>query len=307
MKKIILITLLSLFIPFLMFHLFITEREIQFHFEDGYKIRIKKQNKEIEEVPFEEYIVGVVAGEMPVTFEKEALKSQAVAARSYVLTKKEENKEKDYDVVDTVMNQVYVDPETLKQKWGDDYVQNINKIKTAVLETKGEYLAYQNTIAEALFFSTSSGKTENVEEVFSEKLPYLRSVDSSFDEEVSPVYTDSKTFSKEEFYQKLSLEKKEKLDIQILKTTSTGRIKEIKINEKTFSGNDVASKLSLRSSFFSITETNENIRVDTKGYGHGVGMSQYGAEALAKKGYTYDQILKYYYTGIEIKKIENKV
>ena len=302
MKKIILLTLIIVLIPYIIVTLFIEEKEIKFYFNDSKMIRIKKENDEIVTVPFEEYIVGVVSGEMPVSFELEALKAQAVAARSYAYIKMKENQNESYDVVNTVMNQVYLDEETLKAEWKQDYIKNINKVKTAVLETKGEYIDYQGEIIEALFFSTSTGQTENVEEVFSETLPYLRSVDSSFDEEVSPVFNDQKEFTKKEFYEKLGLSVQDNLSFNILETTSTGRIKKILISNKTFTGNEVANYLQLRSSYFSLKQEENKIIVSTKGFGHGVGMSQYGAEALAKKGYNYEQIIKHYYTGVEIKK-----
>ena len=302
MKKIILLTLIIVLIPYIIVTLFIEEKEIKFYFNDSKMIRIKKENDEIVTVPFEEYIVGVVSGEMPVSFELEALKAQAVAARSYAYIKMKENQNESYDVVNTVMNQVYLDEETLKAEWKQDYIKNINKVKTAVLETKGEYIDYQGEIIDALFFSTSTGQTENVEEVFSETLPYLRSVDSSFDEEVSPVFNDQKEFTKKEFYEKLGLSVQDNLSFNILETTSTGRIKKILISNKTFTGNEVANYLQLRSSYFSLKQEENKIIVSTKGFGHGVGMSQYGAEALAKKGYNYEQIIKHYYTGVEIKK-----
>lgn len=302
MKRIILLIFMMIFLPYIIVTLFIEEKEIKFYFKDEKKIRVKREDNTIINVPFEEYIVGVVSGEMPINFEIEALKAQAVAARSYAYIKMNENKENDYDVVDTIMNQVYLDEKTLKEKWKNDYIKNINKVKTAILETKGEYMDYHGEIVEALFFSTSTGKTENVEEVFSENLPYLRSVDSSFDEEISPVFNDQKSFTLKDFYQKLGLTYQDKLNINVLETTSTGRIKKILINNKVFSGNEVANFLSLRSSYFSIKQKDNQIIVHTKGFGHGVGMSQYGAEALAKKGYSYIDILKHYYTDIEIKK-----
>ena len=168
--------------------------------------------------------------------------------------------------------------------------------------TKGEYLSYNNEVAEALFFSTSVGKTENSEDVFSSKVPYLRSVSSSWDE-MSPVFTDTSTFSLKDFYAKLELIYDNNLKIDILETTSTGRIKRLKINNLEFTGRDVAKRLSLRSNCFEIVKNKESVTINTKGYGHGVGMSQYGAQGMAKEGYTYDKILKHYYVGTEIKKI----
>ena len=304
MKKIILITLSVIFIPFLIVSLFIKTNEIKFYYSENMNVRVKRESKNIiEEVPFEDYVVGVLAGEMPVSFDLEALKAQAVAARTYVMKKMSDNKDKEYDIVDTVKNQVYVSNEELKEKWQGNYSERINKVKQAVLETKGEYLTYNGKIIEAFFFSTSVGKTENSEEIFSSAEPYLRSVDSSWDAEVSPVFSESNEFSLQEFYDKLNLKYQEKLNIKITETTSTGRIKKIKINNKNFTGSEVYSLLDIRSTFFTVEQVGSNVIVTTKGYGHGVGMSQYGALAMAKKGYKYDEILKHYYQGVDIEKI----
>ena len=303
MKKILLITLLVVFIPFFVVNMFVRTDEIKFHYVSNEVIRVKNvSTNEIMKVPFEEYIKGVLAGEMPTDFELEALKAQAVAARSYVLRQVNKNKDNDYDVVNTVDNQVYLSDEELKEKWKEKYVSKINKIKKAVTETKGEYLSYDGDVAEALFFSTSTGKTENSEEVFSSKVPYLRSVASTWDE-ASPVYEDTSSFELSDFYKKLGLQYNDVISYEVLETTSTGRVKKIKINGTEFNGRDVATKLKLRSNYFSINQNGTNVTITTKGYGHGVGMSQYGALGMAKEGYTYDKILKYYYQGTEIKKI----
>lgn len=304
MKKIFLILLLIILFPYLIVTLFIKEdtTKIKFIFKEDEKVRVKQtESGNIVEVPLEEYVAGVVAGEMPITFETEALKAQAVAARSYVLKKIEQNYKNSYDVVDTVLNQVYLDDESLKNKWKDKYEERIQKIKKVVLDTKGEYLTYNGKVIEAFFFSTSSGLTENCEEVFVEALPYLRSVDSHYDE-ISPVYETEKVINYTEFCNKLGIENVP-LNINITKTTSTGRIKNITINGVNFTGNQVTQKLGLRSNYFEIRQDNDNIIVTTKGYGHGVGMSQYGANGMAKEGYTYKDILNHYYTNVEISKI----
>lgn len=304
MKKIFLILLLIILFPYLIVTLFIKEdtTKIKFIFKEDEKVRVKQtESGNIVEVPLEEYVAGVVAGEMPITFETEALKAQAVAARSYVLKKIEQNYKNDYDVVDTVLNQVYLDDESLKNKWKDKYEERIQKIKKVVLDTKGEYLTYNGKVIEAFFFSTSSGLTENCEEVFVEALPYLRSVDSHYDE-ISPVYETEKVINYAEFCNKLGIENVP-LNINITKTTSTGRIKNITINGVNFTGNQVTQKLGLRSNYFEIKQDNDNIIVTTKGYGHGVGMSQYGANGMAKEGYSYKDILNHYYTNVEISKI----
>ena len=294
--------MLIIIIPYVIVSVFIQNDEITFNFSSNSVVRVYREKLDkIVKVPIEEYIVGVVSGEVPVSFEIEALKAQAVASRSYVMYQIKKNKNKDYDVYDTVRNQVYLDTEEQKIRWKDDYVNNVNKIKEAVIDTAGEYLEYNGEVIEAMFFSTSTGMTENSEEIFSSEVPYLRSVSSTWDE-ISPAYTDSKKFGKKEFYNLLNLEYSEKLIVNITSTTSTGRIIEIIINGKKFTGKEVCSKLGLRSTYFLITEYDDSFVVDTKGYGHGVGMSQYGAQGMAKNGYGYEEILKHYYSGVEIKK-----
>lgn len=304
--KIIIITLLLLFLPYLILKLFLKETDNNLFFEYGKNtyVKVKREKKNIiEEVPLEEYVVGVLSGEMPITFEEEALKAQAVAARTYVLKKMEAKQE--YDVVDTVSNQVFLNEEERKEKWKDKFEERNNKIKKVVNETKGEYLSYQNQIIEAFFFSTSVGVTENSGEVFQKQLPYLVSVESKWDEKVSPNYQLEYNIDLNEFYQKLELPYQEQLNIDILTTTSTGRVKKLKINGVEMDASTVFSKLNLKSTFFTIEQIGTTVHIITKGYGHGVGMSQYGANGMAKEGFQYDQILKHYYQGTTIKNLKN--
>ena len=300
MKKILFLVCIIVLIPFIVVSLFTNKKEIKFNYISNLQVRVKQDDKIIK-VNLEDYVVGVLAGEMPIDFEMEALKAQAVAARSYVLKKMSYNN-KDYDVVDTVTNQVYLDEEYLKKVWGKDYKTKINKLKQAVLETSYEYLDYKGSIADAMFFSTSVGKTENSEEVFTNKVPYLQSVSSSWDE-ISPVYSLNYTFKLNEFYKKLNLEYSDLVNIEVIESTSTGRVKKIKINGSLLDGNVVVTKLNLKSNHFTIRQDGDTINIVTKGYGHGVGMSQYGAQGMALDGYTYKQILNHYYAGTTIKKI----
>ena len=305
MKKVILITIILIILPFVIVQIFNQVEEKETHFEKNQIVRVKREKKNvIEKIPLENYVMGVLSGEMPTTFPMEALKAQAVAARTYVLRKIEYAKNQEYDVVDTVANQVYYSNGELKERWKKEYNEKINLIQKAVLETKGEYLTYQGQIVNAFFFSTSTGYTENCEEVFQENLPYLRSVKSDWEKDISPVFEDSKTFTIQEFYEKLNLDSNSNFSIQVTKTTSTGRVKEIQINGKLFLASDVTKALGLRSSFFEITKNDNQIIIHTKGFGHGVGMSQYGAYGMAKNGSNYQEILKYYYQGVDIKKIE---
>lgn len=305
MKKVILICIIMILIPYVMVNYFIRQDIVRFEYnKHDQKIKVKREKTgEILELYFEDYIVGVLSGEMPANFEIEALKAQAVAARSYALKKMIAKESSDYDVVDTVANQVYLDDNELKEKWKEGYTKNLNKIKQAVLDTKGEYIAYNGEVIEAFFFSTSTGKTENSEEVFSSARPYLKSVDSIWDKEVSPVFQVESDISLSDFYTKLNLPYQEKLEIEITKQTSTGRIKKLKINGQEKEASEVYKNLNLKSTFFQITQVGTNVHIKTLGYGHGVGMSQYGAQGMAKAGYHYQDIIKHYYQGVEIKKV----
>ena len=300
MKKILLFSCISLLIPILIVNIFFKNNEINFIYFNQPIVRVMSNNI-VKNVYLEDYVVGVLAGEMPINFEVEAFKAQAVASRTYVLKKILENKNLDYDVLDTVENQVYLDYEYLKNVWDDEYVANINKLKKIVKETEGEYLIYENNIIDALFFSTSSGYTENSEEVFSSKMPYLRSVESKWDEK-SPVFIDTKTFSKKDFCNLLGVSFSNDITINYDKKTSTGRNVLLTINNKQFKASEIVSILKLRSSFFNI-KINENVTITTKGYGHGVGMSQYGAQGMALEQKNYKEILQYYYKNIKITKI----
>lgn len=301
MKKILLFSCLIILIPILVVNLFFKNEEINFLYLDDTKIRVKRTDNTIDEVYLEDYVVGVIAGEMPINFKDEALKAQSVASRTYGLKKIMENQNNEYDVVDTVLNQVYLDYDYLKEAWGNNYIENINKLKSIVKETKGEYLVYDNKIIDALFFSTSTGFTENSEEIFKNKVPYLRSVESKWDE-ISPVYEDYKQYTLEEFYNKLNIEYNKILKVEYNKKTSTGRNVDVTINGIKFSSSDIVTKLELRSSYFTILNQNNNVLINTKGYGHGVGMSQYGAQGMALANKKYDEILTYYYKNTKIVK-----
>ncbi len=307
MKKIIIFILLLIFIPFFIVLIYNKNyKEIELNYINTIYIRVKRtSSNKIETIPLEEYIVGVLAGEMPIDFELEALKAQAVASRSYALKRMEYNKDKEYDVVDSIMNQVYLDNDYLKKAWGLSYVKNINKLRTAVGSTLDEYLEYDNQVIDAMFFSTSNGYTEDSENVFNFTTPYLKSVDSPWDKEVSSAFITKKNLDLVTFYKDLNLPYNKNLNIEIEKRSTTNRILLLKINNHEFKGTDIYNKLGLRSTDFTIELKGDYVTITTIGYGHGVGMSQYGALGMAKKGYTYDAILKHYYTNTSIAKIKN--
>lgn len=308
MKKILIITIIIIFIPFLIVNFFKLDKkeEIKLKYMSNTIIRVKRVDTgNIDKIFFEEYIVGVLAGEMPIYFEKEALKAQAVAARSYALKRIEYNKDNDYDVVDSVMNQVYLDNDYLKSVWGENYIGNINKLREAVNETSMEYLEYNGEVIDALFFSTSNGYTETASLVFDVDLPYLKSVKSAWDEDTSSAFRSTSSMNINDFYEKIGLPYSDNFSFKVLKRSSTNRIISLSINNREFTGKSLYNKLGLKSTDFSLKKEGNNIIISTVGYGHGVGMSQYGALGMAKEGYGYQDILKYYYSGTNIKKMEN--
>lgn len=299
LRKVFLTAFIIVLIPTIINYLFYVPEKT---FKE-YTIKVKQVSQDkIVELNLEDYVVGVLAGEMPISFEEEALKAQAVVARTYAL-KRILNNNSEYDVVDTTKNQVYLDDEYLRDKWGKNYEKYIEKIKKVVNETSHEYIFFEDKIIDAMFFSTSVGMTENSEEIFPNELPYLRSVSSTWDEDVSPVFKENYKFTLKKFYELLGLKYNSKLTITKTSVTSTGRVKEIKINGKTFTGKKIQQLLDLRSNYFSIAKVGDNVQIETKGYGHGVGMSQYGANGMAKEGYKYEDIIKHYYQDVEIKKI----
>ncbi len=307
MKRIIAFTLAIIFIPF--FIVFIYKlyflKEIELNYIENRNIRVKRlSTNTIEVMPLEEYIVGVLAGEMPIYFEKEAFKAQAVASRSYALKRINYNKDSEYDVVDSVANQVYLDLDYLKEAWGFNYTENINKLRSAVNETLDKVMYYDDEVIDALFFSTSNGYTEDVQNIFNLNLPYLKSVDSFWDKDTSSAFKSSTSISLSSFYEKLNLPYNDKLNVEVTLRSATNRILKLKINGKDFEAKDVYNILGLKSYDFSFRQENDKIIINTCGYGHGVGMSQYGALGMAKEGYNYEEILKYYYTGVTIGKIK---
>ena len=308
MKKILIITIIIIFIPFLIVNFFKLDKkeEIKLKYMSNTIIRVKRVDTgNIDKIFFEEYIVGVLAGEMPIYFEKEALKAQAVAARSYALKRIEYNKDNDYDVVDSIMNKVYLDNDYLKSAWGENYIDNINKLREAVNETSMEYLEYNGEVIDALFFSTSNGYTETASLVFDVDLPYLKSVKSAWDEDTSSAFRSTSSMNINDFYEKIGLPYSDNFSFKVLKRSSTNRIISLSINNREFTGKSLYNKLGLKSTDFSLKKEGNNIIISTVGYGHGVGMSQYGALGMAKEGYGYQDILKYYYSGTNIKKMEN--
>jgi stage II sporulation protein D len=254
----------------------------------------------------------VLAGEMPSDFNIEALKAQAVAARTYVMYKKEStNSDHTNSVVCTDYShcQEYKSYDELLQSKGEDWMkESYPKIQQAVDETKGQIIVYEDEPILPLYFSTSSGKTENSEEVFSQKYAYLQSVESPYDE-LSPKYTSNLEISKTDFvnkmknyYSDIEIDENNLVNqINIIKNSTGGAVEKIQIGNKEMTGRDVRSIFGLNSANFEISFKDDYINFDVKGYGHGVGMSQWGATGMADDGYLYYEILAHYYLETTIK------
>ena len=308
MKKLLLITCVVIAVPTLIISVSLkNNKEINYNLITKSTIRVKRNSKnKIEILPFEEYLVGVVAGEMPVSFHEEALKALAVAARNYAYKKKRANKDKEYDVIDTTANQVYLDIETLKKSWGNEYIKNINKVRKSVHSTINEYILYKDQIIDVFYFSTSNGYTENVVNVFKIEVPYLVSVESPWDKIESSTFLTTRSFDYNDFCKKLEVEAKLMLDVKNIKRSISNRIISLEINGKLIDSLDMYKKFGLRSTDFEIKQEKDKVIITTKGFGHGVGMSQYGANGMAKEGYTYKEILTHYYKGTEVKEYRGK-
>ncbi|GLC87915.1 stage II sporulation protein D [Lysinibacillus piscis] len=262
-----------------------------------------KVEGQAEKIPLETYITGVVAAEMPVSFEKEALKAQAIAARTYALKSTNYGKKA---IVPTVTRQVFYNEEQRKANWASDFPGNERKIVEAVQETKGQVLLYQNELITAMFHSTSNGKTESAYGYSGNDIPYLQTVDSSSDRS-SPKFTALKEWTLAEWNTlwPIQWQPADFNRLQFIYNDSE-RVERIQLGTHVWTGREVRTLLQIPSTDFTLSynSANEKVQVYTKGYGHGVGMSQYGAEAMAKIGKTATDILMHYYQGTEIKMLD---
>lgn len=274
------------------------------YFNNAKKEEVKEEIKlalkdtstgEIKNIELEDYIVGVVAGEMPASFNEEALKAQAIAARTYAMYKMK-NSNGTYDLVTDKTNQVYITEDKMKSLWQENFDYYFEKIKKAVYDTKDLIMTYNGDIILSMYFARSNGKTEDAIAVFGSNEEYLKSVESPEENLTSEV-----TISKDKFCNKLNISC-DAINISNVLKSSSGRINSLNINGKTFKGTEIRTLFDLKSTDFDISIGSE-IKFVTKGYGHGVGMSQYGANKLAQNGKNYEEILKHYYQNINIEKI----
>lgn len=259
-----------------------------------------------------EYVCGSVAAEMPLTYHEEALKAQAVACYTNSLRLKNASDKSAINGADissdTSTHQGYLTREERKEKWGDDYQKYESKLETVVKEVMNEYLTYDNEYCVAAFSAICTGTTESAENVWGTEIPYLVSVKSSGDT-LSPSYSSTATFTKSQFIsimKDLGVSVNSKTNIEDIigkaKTSKAGTVLKIKISDKELTGEQIRNAFSLRSSAFKITATENEVTFKVSGYGHGVGMSQYGADYMARQGSTYDEILKHYYKGANLEK-----
>lgn len=252
----------------------------------------------------EEYVAGVVAAEMPASFPEEALKAQAVAARTYEVRQMRAAGSGSvlYDV-----GQAYADEAAQKEKWGENYGAYAAKIRRAVRETAGEIMVYDGEPILAAFHAQSGGKTENAENIWDSPLPYLKSVDSAVDK-AAPGYETEVFFPAGEILKRLEalgtpVQTAENLSIEILSRTDAGYVSEAEAGGLRLTGRQLREALGLRSANFTVEKQEGGFAFRTYGYGHGAGMSQYGASFLAEKGLDYHEILNHYYTNVNFERL----
>lgn len=287
---------------------------VEVHGTDKVKVYISSK-KEVIEINLEEYIKGVVSAEMPVKFNEEALKAQGVAARTYYFSKRDNpcKNGSGGDICDTTHCQVYMSKDERLSSWEegkkDEYYEKISK---AVDATKGEVLTYDGKVIKyPQFFATSSGKTESAVDVFSEEVPYLKSKESKGEEE-APKFEDTKEIKTSDFIYKINnkylntklTNNNLKDSVSVKEHTEGGAVKEIKVGDTSITGIEFRSLFGLNSANFTIEVTDNLVSIKCKGYGHGLGMSQWGAKAMAEEGKTYKEILKYYYTDTNIQEVK---
>ena len=290
----------------------ISQEETTYDYQKYNTIKLlHTENNKIEEIDLDEYLYGVVSAEMPASFEEEALKAQAVVARTYTLYKivNNDGKHKNADICDSPnCCQAWISKEDRFAKWDDAEAQdNWSKIVSAVNSTQGKIVTYNGEPINAFFHSNSGGSTEAPIDVWGGSgYPYLQAVTTSGEDAYSQ-YSSKAEFTKQEFEDKIKEEHSDfKIDfnekdcIKIEEYTDGNRVKKIKVGNLELSGVEIRNIFGLRSANFEISMEKDKIKFSVIGYGHGVGMSQTGADSLAKEGKNYEEIIHHFYTGVEI-------
>lgn len=277
------------------------------------RVYLHDQGK-IVKMPLEEYLKGVLAAEMPAEFASEALKAQAVAARTYAIKSMAQYGSSGMEAhpgadvsTDFREGQAWISQETMKERWGSNYDKYSQKISQAVDATRGLVITYNGELINAVFHSTSGPRTATAEEVWGFDYPYLHSVACSWDE-ASPRFSQVQEFSLVDMEQRLgadsgimaAVQSGVAAPVQVIAQTPSGRVDKIRVGSKVLTGATMREKLGLRSTNFAAVILGDTLRVTTTGYGHGVGLCQYGANGMAKQGSDFRTILSYYYTGVHI-------
>ena len=275
---------------------------------------LHKKTGEVEQVNIDDYLCNVVSAEMPADYEIEALKAQAVVARTYTIYKINNKKHENADICDdSTCCQAWVDKETRFSRWEESKREsNWEKIQKCIQETQGQIITYQNQPINAFFHANSGGKTELPVNVWGGTgLPYLQVVETA-GEEGYKQYESEVELTQDELIEKLktkysdiSIDFSNQENLKILEYTDSGRVKTVKFGNHEISGVETRTLLGLKSTNFEISKENDKIKFTVKGYGHGVGMSQTGADAMAKQGKNYKEIINHFYSGIEIKEVNS--
>lgn len=264
-------------------------------------------SKNITEMPLRDYLIGVVASEINAAYHEEAIKAQAIAAHTMLLYSKEYKNEglNGADISDSsATHQGFLTEDEQREKWGENYDTYREKIEKCVDEVIDLTIQYDGEPINAVFHSISNGQTENATDVWGGEYPYLISVNSVGDK-LSPAYNSEVKVTAEKFKDTMANEGAELKEnpadyVGKITNTDTGMVKTIIIGGKEFKGTEIRTLFGLKSSTFTVKYTDGNFVFTVCGYGHGVGMSQYGADYMARQGFKYDEILKHYYTGTEI-------
>ena len=255
-----------------------------------------------------DYIIGCVAAEMPVTYDEEALKAQAVACRTFLQWKRNQGEDKSLngaDISDSSRHQAFMTKEQMQAKWGKSFGKYYKKLEKAVDSVSDKLITYENEPIMAVFHALSPGSTEDAKTVWGYDVPYLKSVSSEGDR-LSPSFSVTLVLSDSEFNKLMSsldgFSPSEDSDKYIgnIERSKAGTVTKITVCGRDYTGMQIKDALSLKSAAFTVSHTDGSFVFSVNGYGHFVGMSQYGADYMAKQGFKYDEILKHYYTGVEI-------
>lgn len=313
LKEIVMVLILGLFLPAVVFSstqkIWMSDKHVESETKVetssngdlNQRVSVLMNDDQILMMDIQDYITAVVLCEMPATFDIEALKAQAVVARTYTMRRQTGENKHDGAAVctDSACCQGYREPDDYIASGGN--IELLDKVRQAVAQTENQVLLYNGKLIDATYFSCSGGMTENAVAVWGADIPYLQATESPGEEHAAH-YVDTVKFSTADFINKLKLSgvKNNNVDITDITYTEGGGVDRITICGESFKGTEIRRLLSLRSTAFSVTALGDSVTITTKGFGHRVGMSQYGAEAMAVNGSTYDQILFHYYKGTEL-------